>query len=123
MLQQNSDQPRNGAKPYLVGAEHMTPADIRWWLRDGAVAVRYEYCISVGLASLHCQSRLHLIDTKSPRYVPGLPYSLLSLALGPWGLPWGPVLAALAIWRNFCGGIDATAEAEALLSAEPVESP
>lgn len=123
MSQQKSDHAPTRAVPHLVGAEHMTADDVRWWLRNGAVAVRYEYCISVGLASLSCRSRLHLIDTKSRRYIPGLPYSLLSLALGPWGLPWGPVLAARAIWSNFSGGVDATAEAEALLAAEPAESP
>lgn len=110
----------------VCGAEHLTAAEVRWWLRKGATGVRYEYCISFGVVTLQFRSRLHLIDTQFPRYAAGLPYSLLALALGPWGLPWGPVLTARAIWTNLGGGIDCSAELDAALSAEPVlpaESP
>ncbi len=103
----------------------MSPTDLLWWLENGAVAVRYEYCISLGLASLHFRSRLHLVEARNRRYFQGLPYVLLSLAFGPWGLPWGPYLTARTIWNNLCGGIDATAEATALFageSAPPVDS-
>jgi hypothetical protein len=35
----------------------------------------------------------------------GLPYSLGTLLLGWWGIPWGPVFTVQAIARNFRGGV------------------
>lgn len=35
----------------------------------------------------------------------GIWFSLVSLFLGPWGIPWGPFWAVGAIWSNLGGGI------------------
>jgi hypothetical protein len=40
----------------------------------------------------------------------GLPFSLLSLFLGWWGIPWGPIYTVQALWVNFSGGKDVTRE-------------
>ena len=38
------------------------------------------------------------------------PYSLLTLVLGWWGIPWGLIYTPLALMTNFSGGRDVTAE-------------
>jgi hypothetical protein len=35
----------------------------------------------------------------------GLPYSLGTLLLGWWGIPWGPIYTVQAIAKNFRGGV------------------
>ncbi len=67
--------------------------------------VRFEVCYSVVVATVRWQSAPR--DTRSPwhRVWLGLPYTLASLALGPWGVPWGPVWTAVAVWTNLTGGI------------------
>jgi hypothetical protein len=42
---------------------------------------------------------------KGCRVKAGLPYSLCTLLLGWWGIPWGPVRTIESIYRNFQGGI------------------
>jgi hypothetical protein len=45
----------------------------------------------------------------------GLPYSLLSLLFGWWGIPWGLIYTPLTLFTNLCGGRDVTTEVRALL--------
>jgi hypothetical protein len=67
--------------------------------------VRFELCYSVLIATVRWQSALR--PTRSPwqRLWLGWPYAVASLLLGPWGLPWGPIWTAVAVWHNLTGGI------------------
>jgi hypothetical protein len=51
-------------------------------------------------------------DTLHPgralRVLQGLPYTLISLVLGWWGIPWGLIFTPAAIFTNLCGGKDVT---------------
>jgi hypothetical protein len=69
------------------------------------VYVHYEYCISVILLSIRIQSRIHHCISWPSRILLGVPYALLTLILGPWGLPWGLILTIRALWVNLSGGI------------------
>ena len=40
--------------------------------------------------------------------VKGLPFTLLSLVAGWWGIPWGPIYTIQAIYNNSRGGKDVT---------------
>jgi hypothetical protein len=40
----------------------------------------------------------------------GLPFSLISLVAGWWGLPWGPIYTIRSFSNNFSGGKDVTQE-------------
>ncbi len=54
----------------------------------------------------------------SCRVTAGLPYSLLSLLFGWWGIPWGPIYTVQSIIQNFRGGaVVPTAPPEAIKSA------
>jgi hypothetical protein len=71
--------------------------------------------VSVVLASFRVQSPVYLTDGRQDRYLLAICFSLLSLALGPWGIPWGPILTGRAIWANLCGSGDITAQVTAHL--------
>jgi len=38
----------------------------------------------------------------------GLPFTLLSLVAGWWGIPWGPIYTVQCVYNNSCGGKDVT---------------
>jgi hypothetical protein len=40
----------------------------------------------------------------------GLPWTLLTLAAGWWGIPWGPIFSIQSLVTNFKGGKDITKE-------------
>lgn len=69
--------------------------------------VRFELCVSVVWVTLRRQSGVYRTRSRWHRLGLGWPYALASLLLGPWAVPWGPVLTARAVWVNLTGGADA----------------
>lgn len=86
----------------------------------GDRCVRFEFCISVVLATVRRQSPVVLTRTRLDRYLRGLGYSLLALLFGLWGIPWGPIWTARAVWVNLTGGEDVTDEVLAELNESPL---
>jgi hypothetical protein len=89
-------------------------AEIRMAVNAGARLVVYQYCISVVLLSFKRSSAIRLVPGGASRMVPGLRYSLVSLVLGWWGIPWGPFWTVQTIIGNLRGGTDVTDEILAL---------
>ena len=75
--------------------------------------VVYRYAISIILLSFHLTSGVKYIPPGGNRFLPGLPYTFISMVFGLWGIPWGPIFTAMSIFRNCAGGQDVTAEVRA----------
>jgi hypothetical protein len=116
--EQTSDQSPESDQFLISAADRLHPAELARLRGNEARCVRYEYCVSVGVATLRRQSRVFYTDSWQARYLLGLPYSLLSLALGPWGVPWGVLLTLRAVWVNLSGGVNVTAQ----VVADPADS-
>ena len=101
----------------LRGIDALTPAEIEAELRAGARFVFFEYCISLVFVTLRRPSAVVLLRRGERGLARGLPYTLLSLLLGWWGLPWGVIYTPLAVFTNFRGGRDVTAEVWAFLQS------
>jgi len=76
----------------------------------GTRLVFFEYVISPVFLTLRRPSRLYALPAGSRGLLRGLPYTLASLLLGWWGVPWGLVYTPLALWTNLTGGREVTAE-------------
>jgi hypothetical protein len=76
----------------------------------GPRLVFFEYVISLVFLTLRRPSRLYALPPGSRGLWQGLPYTLASLLLGWWGVPWGLVYTPLALWTNLTGGREVTAE-------------
>jgi hypothetical protein len=107
---QITDQKRNAAAPRVRSLGQLTPAQVRDAVANGARFVVYEYCISLVAASLRGRSVVWFRKPGQGRRWPGVPYTLLSLVLGWWGIPWGFIYTPLAIFTNLRGGLDVTEE-------------
>ena len=90
--------------------EALSPVEIRELVSRGSRFVRFERCTSFLIATIRHESRIYLTVNWQGRYLRGLGYSLLSLLLGPWGVPWGLFLTAQSLWTNLTGGSDVTDE-------------
>jgi hypothetical protein len=75
--------------------------------------VAFQYCVSLGIVSFKRSSGIKAIAPGSSVMLAGLPYTLISLIAGWWGIPWGPIWTLETIARNLGGGIDLTAAVEA----------
>jgi hypothetical protein len=93
----------------------MEAGAVRERVARGWRCVRFQRCTSVLVATIRHESRVYVTETWQERYLRGLGYSLASVALGPWGVPWGLVLTVQSLWINLTGGIDVTDEVLAQL--------
>jgi hypothetical protein len=83
-------------------------ADLRPQLAAGSRLVRFEYCISALVFTIRRQTAVQPTSSRRQRCLRGLRYSLAALLLGPWGIPWGPICTAWAVWVNLTGGVEET---------------
>ena len=72
--------------------------------------VIYQYAVSFLLFTMYGSSRIYEISEGASRVRPGWPYTILSLFLGWWGIPFGPLRTAQALIVNLGGGEDVTLE-------------
>ena len=88
----------------VVGAEGLDMMGLRAELSRGARLVRFSYTISVLVMTFRRETDVHLIRPGENAILKGLPYTLLSLFVGWWGIPWGPIYTTQALAKNLSGG-------------------
>lgn len=93
----------------LIGIERMSPAELSFELQRGGKFVTYYYCISVIIITFRRGSHIYFIKAGESAVSKGLPWTLLTLLLGWWGIPWGPIWTIQSLTVNFGGGKDVTA--------------
>lgn len=95
----------------IVGFENIqSGAQLQQELQQGGKFVIFQYCISLLVITFKRSSNIYFLSHEENAIVKGLPFTLLSLVLGWWGIPWGPIYTVQSIWVNFGGGKDVTRE-------------
>ena len=90
----------------IVGTEMIGADELNFELQRGARFVIYQYCISLLVVTLKRSSDIYFIKVGESRIVKGLGFSGISLLLGWWGIPWGPIYTIGTVVTNFGGGKD-----------------
>lgn len=103
-----------------VSAEGMSADQLRFEIQRGAKLVCYQYCVSVVVMSFRRSSNIYLIPAGQSAISKSLPWTLLTLVAGWWGIPWGPIFSIQSRVTNFKGGKDITAQFAANLSRPAV---
>jgi len=93
----------------VQGIENMSSDQLRFELQRGAKIVCYQYCVSLLVITLRRSSDAYYIPAGESAVAKGLPWTLLSLVMGWWGIPWGPIFTVQSLIVNFKGGKDLTA--------------
>ena len=96
----------------------MPKEQIRSELQAGARCILFHYCVSCLFWSFKMTSPTKVIKPEELDAFSGIKYSLLSLLLGWWGVPWGPIWTITTVVKNVHGGMDVTEEVEHLLLAD-----
>ncbi len=104
----------------IKGMEELSNVQINDELIRGAKFVIYEYCISCIIMTFRRSSRIYFIKAGESSLKYGLVYSLISLILGWWGFPWGPIYTISSLIKNLCGGKDITQELLAKINQENI---
>jgi hypothetical protein len=93
----------------IIGLEDIkSSSHLQQELQQDGKFVIYQYCISLVIIPFKRSSNIYFIRHSDNAIVKGLPFTLLSLLLGWWGIPWGPIYTIQSIWINPKGGKDVT---------------
>ena len=94
----------------IKNIEGLSENQIRDLVNKGGKFVIYTYCISIVIMTFKRSSNIHFIKPGNSAIAPGLGLLFISLILGWWGLPWGPIYTIGSIFNILTGGKDVTYE-------------
>jgi hypothetical protein len=103
----------------IVGIEGMTVQQVQDAVSRGARFVIYQYCFSILVMSFKRGSDIHFVPQGTSAAKKGLPYVGMSLVVGWWGFPWGPIWTLSTVFKNLGGGVDVTREVVASIAPMP----
>ena len=92
----------------IIGLQGLSNDEINQELQNGARFVVFEYCISIIVLTFKRGSAVHFIRAGEGTFLKSLGYTLVSLLLGWWGFPWGPIYTISTVSTNLSGGRDVT---------------
>ncbi len=94
----------------IIGIDGLTARDIDFEVQGGAKFVTYMYCVSILVLSFKRYSDIYFVKPGDKTLKHSLPFTLIALVFGWWGIPWGPIWTIMAIGTNVSGGKDVTNE-------------
>jgi hypothetical protein len=93
----------------VPGTRALTLAGVQDDVRKGGRFVIYSYVFSVLIMTFRKNSGIYYVRSDSDGVSKALGFSVLSMLLGPWGIPWGLIWTPAAVFTNLAGGTDVTA--------------
>lgn len=105
----------------IKGISGMSPGQIAFELNQGAKFVVYQYCVSALVVTIKESTDVYLIPAGDSRVIKGLPWTLLTLVAGWWGIPWGPIYSVQSLRTNLRGGANVTAQVASTLQLTGVK--
>ena len=94
----------------IEGVQGMTIEQVQQEIQQGGKFVLYQYCISILVLTFRRNSPIYFIKHDTSSIGKGMRYTLISVLLGWWGIPWGPIYTISSLARNLGGGKDVTQE-------------
>lgn len=102
----------------IVGIENMSIDELNHELQRGGRFVFYEYCISIVIMTFKRTSPVYFVKGGNSAIGKGMGFTLISLVIGWWGIPWGPIYTVGSLITNFRGGKDVTKDVVMSLNNE-----
>ncbi len=101
----------------MKGIDNLTMQELHDELSRGGRFVIFDYCFSVLVMTFRRSSDVHFIRAGEGTFLKALPFTLVSLLFGWWGIPWGFIYTPIAIFTNIAGGRNVTTRVLSVLSA------
>jgi hypothetical protein len=106
----------------IVGIENLSPSELNLEVQRGGKFVVYQYCVSILVMSFRRSSDIYFIKPGESAVAKGLPWTLLTLVAGWWGIPWGPIFSIQSLVTNLRGGKDVTSQIRTSQPAKPASA-
>ena len=92
----------------IRGIEGMKNGELDFEIQRGGKFVLFQYCISIIVLTFRRPSDIYFLRQGESGVTKGLPFTLLSLVAGWWGIPWGAIYTIESVYNNSRGGKDVT---------------
>ena len=93
----------------IRGIEGMSDADILAEVQKGGRFV-YMYCFSVLVLTFRRGTDVYFLKAGESGFKHSMGWTAMTLFLGWWGVPWGPIYSIQCLYTNLRGGRDVTNE-------------
>ncbi|MDU1892082.1 MAG: hypothetical protein E6767_15465 [Dysgonomonas sp.] len=87
----------------IKGIDNMSTSELNREIEKGGKFVVYTYVISLIVVSFKRSSDIYFIKSDQFPIRNGWPFLLISLIMGWWGIPWGPIYTLQAFFYAFAG--------------------
>ena len=101
----------------IIGIDEMDVNQLNAELSRGARFVVFQYCISICILTFKRSSDVYFFKAGESHIGTALPFIIMSLILGWWGIPWGPIYTVQTMYTDLRGGKDVTQEVINALNA------
>lgn len=88
----------------------LSAEDLQQEMADGGRFIYYSYVISLIFFSMKKTSGVYLVRANENPVNKAMPFIILSMLFGWWGIPWGPLYTIESLRSSFRGGKDVTDE-------------
>ncbi|MEO0759465.1 MAG: hypothetical protein AAFY78_21620 [Cyanobacteria bacterium J06648_16] len=92
----------------IHGIDGMNKQQLAAEIGNGGRFVIFQYCFSIIFMSFKRRSDIYFVRSTENAALKGLKFTLLSVILGWWGLPWGIIFTLQTLATNLGGGKDVT---------------
>ena len=103
----------------IKNTDGLTTDQINRELAHGAKFVIYQYTISIIVMTFRRSSDIYFVRAGENGVLKGLPFTLITLVFGWWGIPWGPIYSIGSLYHNLRGGKNVTGEIISAVNQAP----
>ncbi|MEO1429445.1 MAG: hypothetical protein AAFV71_10345 [Cyanobacteria bacterium J06633_8] len=105
----------------IIGLDDLTVEEVNKELNNGAKFVAFLYCFSLIVITFKRSSSIYFIKAGEGTLKHSIKFTLISIFLGWWGIPWGIIYTIQSLITNCQGGRDMTTQVMSALRQEPAE--
>lgn len=91
-----------------IAAPPIVETELERAVLDGGRFVIFQYCFSVLVMTFKRPSSITFLRGDEDGFKDAFTHSLISLTVGWWGIPWGPIWTIGTVYKNVTGGVDVT---------------
>jgi len=106
----------------INGLENISPQQLSQEIMRGGKFVVFEYCISLLIVTFKQPSSIYYVRPGEGTFGKSALFTAVTLLLGWWGIPWGPIYSIAALVTNLKGGKDVTMEIMNAIDRKPVST-
>lgn len=106
----------------IKNMQGLSGSDIERELSNGAKFVTFQYCISIVVMTFRRSSDIYFVRPGESTIKNSIGFTLLTLILGWWGIPWGPIYSIGSLYINITGGKDVTQDVLSSLQSANIQS-